>query len=158
MDAEAGVDTNDRIEVVYREQGERLWRSLVLSFGDRELASDAVAEAFAQLLARGDAVRDPAAWVWRSAFRICAGAMQDQRRVVPVPLEEPPRSNDDLLVVLEALGQLPERLRTAVVLADYAGYPHRVIGEMLGASSGTVAVRVHRGRRRLRELLEVDDD
>jgi hypothetical protein len=32
-----------------------------------------VSEAFAQALARGDGIRDPAAWVWRVAFLV-AGA------------------------------------------------------------------------------------
>jgi len=55
---------------------------------DPEVASDAVAEAFAQLIRRGDEVRDPRAWVWRSAFRI---ADRDVPRAAgqPPPLEMP---------------------------------------------------------------------
>ena len=67
------VGDQDRVEAVYRSVHPRLWRSLLSYTGDAELASDAVAEAFAQVLRRGDAVDDVAAWVWRSAFRI-AGA------------------------------------------------------------------------------------
>ena len=50
-----------------------LWRSLLAYTGDAELASDAEAEAFAQVLGRGEAVDNVAAWVWRSAFRIASG-------------------------------------------------------------------------------------
>ena len=44
----------DRAEEVYRRDGDRLWRSLLGFSGDREIADDAVAEAFAQLLQRGE--------------------------------------------------------------------------------------------------------
>jgi len=63
------------VEAVYRSVHPRLWRSLLSYTGDAELASDAEAEAFAQVLRRGDAVDDVAAWVWRSAFRIASGLL-----------------------------------------------------------------------------------
>ena len=34
------------------------------------------AEAFAQALRRGTAIRDPRSWVWRAAYRIAAGEKQ----------------------------------------------------------------------------------
>jgi hypothetical protein len=36
------------VEELYRRDGERLWRALLLYSGDREVASDSVAEAFGQ--------------------------------------------------------------------------------------------------------------
>ena len=68
------VGDQDRVEAVYRAVHPRLWRSLLAYTGDAELASDAEAEAFAQVLRRGDAVDDVEAWVWRSAFRIAVGS------------------------------------------------------------------------------------
>jgi DNA-directed RNA polymerase specialized sigma24 family protein len=41
------------VESVYREQGTRLWRAVFAYTGNREVADDAVAEAFTQLLHRG---------------------------------------------------------------------------------------------------------
>jgi len=154
----AAVGSVGGIEGVYRAEIARLWRALMLSFGDREVASDAVAEAFAQLLARGDGVRDQAAWVWRAAFRIAAGQMKERAMHdggVPEVAVDQPESVTDLL---RALAVLTTAQRTAVVLADYAGYRHGEIASMVGATAGTVAVRIHRGRRRLRELLEERDD
>jgi DNA-directed RNA polymerase specialized sigma24 family protein len=58
----------DELEVVYEEHGARLWRALLLFSGDPEVASDAVAEAFAKVLWRGDSVHSPERWIWRSAF------------------------------------------------------------------------------------------
>src|SRR3954453_23152905 len=77
--AMAVVEPQENVEAVYRADGERLWRAIYAFAGDAEIASDAVAEAFAQAIKRGAAIRDPAAWTWRAAFRISAGAMKERR-------------------------------------------------------------------------------
>jgi hypothetical protein len=41
------------VERLYRDDGARLWRAILFLSGDPEIANDAVAEAFAQALARG---------------------------------------------------------------------------------------------------------
>jgi hypothetical protein len=46
------------VESVYRQDGDRLWRALYAFAGNEDVASDAVAEAFAQALRRGSAIRD----------------------------------------------------------------------------------------------------
>jgi DNA-directed RNA polymerase specialized sigma24 family protein len=65
-----------RLERVYEEEGARPWRAVYLYAADREVASDAVAEAFAQALRRGNELRSPERWVWRTAFRIAAGELK----------------------------------------------------------------------------------
>jgi len=66
--ADADVHPVD-LERVYREQGPKMQRALLLFTGDRDVADDAVAEAFAQALARGSEMRShPAGFgAWRSA-------------------------------------------------------------------------------------------
>jgi RNA polymerase sigma-70 factor, ECF subfamily len=146
------------LEGLYRAEGQRLWRSLALSFGDPELAADAMAEAFAQAIRRGAAIRDPQRWVWKAAYRIAAGEKQRGAKgmdQVSEPTEEMPESITDLV---RALGRLTPNQRASVVLADYAGYSHREIAGVLGTSVPTVAVHVHNARRRLKGMLEVDED
>lgn len=46
------------VEAVYRADAERLWRAVHAFAGDADIASDAAAEAFAQLIHRGAAVRN----------------------------------------------------------------------------------------------------
>jgi RNA polymerase sigma factor (sigma-70 family) len=141
-------------EALYRRVSERLWRSLYAYTHDRELTNDALSEAFTQLIARGDAVRDPEAWVWRAAFRIAAGELKrrpsasDQIRTRSY---EMPDSTAD---VIKALGALPNRQRAVIVLHDYADRPAREVGEALGITRATVYVHLGAARRRLRELLE----
>jgi RNA polymerase sigma-70 factor (ECF subfamily) len=135
-------------------KAKRIWRALVAYTGDREVASDAMAEAFAQALARGGELRSAERWVWRAAFRIAAGELKARARDRPMTedlrydIPEPPR---DLIGALE---KLSPRQRAALVLHYYAGYSTREVGQIVGSSAATVRVHLSQARRRLRRLLE----
>ena len=151
------VSARRDLEVLYREHGKRLWWALVAFSGDREIASDAESEAFAQALRRGDAIRDPLAWVWRAAFRIAAGELKARGRQAASISEPWYELPEPAAEVTAALRQLPTQQRAAVVLHYYADRPIREVADVLGTSTSTVAVHLHRGRNRLRELLGEDD-
>jgi RNA polymerase sigma-70 factor (ECF subfamily) len=51
------------------------------------------------------------------------------------------------------LALLPEPQRECILLVDVAGYTAREAAETLGCPRGTVLARVHRGRRKLAQLL-----
>ena len=149
------------IERVYREDGPRLQRAVCLFTGDRDVADDAVAEAFAQALQRGEEIRDPLRWVWRVAFRVAAGAMKDRRRSIG-PLDSmSERSYEQSELPLEfmaALAKLSPKQRGAVILFHLGGYPTREVARILGSTAPAVTVHLSVGRKRLRELLEEHDD
>jgi RNA polymerase sigma-70 factor (ECF subfamily) len=152
--AVAVVELHQSVEAVYRADGERLWRAIYAFAGDAEIASDAVAEAYAQAIKRGAAIRDPAAWTWRAAFRISAGAMKERRAEAARradPAEHLDRHSDPDL--LAALRRLPDAQRAAVVLFYYADLPIRDIADRLGTNSLAVRANLSRGRGRLRQLL-----
>jgi RNA polymerase sigma-70 factor (ECF subfamily) len=65
----------------------------------------------------------------------------------------PPVDHDTVLVVREALGQLPVEQRAALVLVDLQGYSVAEVAEILGVAEGTVKSRCARGRTRLAVLL-----
>ena len=48
--------------------------------------------------------------------------------------------------------------RAAVILHDEEGYSAREVAQLLGISSATVRVHLHRGRKRLRESLGSEED
>jgi RNA polymerase sigma-70 factor, ECF subfamily len=154
----ADGDAERRLERVYREQGARLWRAVLLASGSREVADDAVAEAFAQALRRGREVRDPAAWVWQAAFRIAAGELKERGRMTTIAADPMIGMPEPFVDLWRALARLPLTQRASVVLADYAGWSHREIAKALGSSVSAVGVHVHRARKHLRELLEDEDD
>ena len=65
------------IERLYRESAPQLWRSIYgFAGGRRHLAEDAVAEAFARAIERVNEIRDPLAWIYRTAFRIASRELQ----------------------------------------------------------------------------------
>jgi RNA polymerase sigma-70 factor, ECF subfamily len=147
----------DEVERSYREQSEKLWRALLLFSADPEVANDAVAEAFAQALRRGPAVRDVDRWVWRAAFRIARGDLQHRRRYQPIASDVPGDLPTDTVDLIRALMTLTPKQRGSVVLHHYAGYSNRETAAILGATAASVGVHLERGRKRLRELLGDDD-
>jgi RNA polymerase sigma-70 factor, ECF subfamily len=148
----------DAIEDLYRQHGDRLWKAVFGYAQDRAIADDAVAEAFTQALRRGNELRDPAAWVWRVAFRVAAGELKHRSRRGPMA----DGSIDDdhaPLDLLRALGRLPLKQRAAIVLHHYAGYSTREVAEMIGSTPGAVRVYLSVARRRLRsDLLDPEAD
>lgn len=55
--------------------------------------------------------------------------------------------------IVEAIEELPEEYRTAVILSDVEGLPYAEIAELMDVPVGTVKSRLFRGRRRLQEVL-----
>ena len=53
-----------------------------------------------------------------------------------------------------ALARLPEAQRVAVLLVHGHDWSHGAVAALLDVAPSTVATHVHRGLRRLRELLE----
>jgi RNA polymerase sigma-70 factor (ECF subfamily) len=144
------------IEQTYRDEGDRLYYALLAYTGDPDNAREAVAESFARALASESSIREVTPWVWRVAFRVAAKDLKDRKTLTSAsPIEEHPSPEPSEL--FEALAQLSERQRASIVLHYYAGYSLDEIASILGTRKGTIGVHLHRGRLRLRELLEEDD-
>jgi RNA polymerase sigma-70 factor (ECF subfamily) len=145
------TSADERVEQVHQEQAPRVWRAVLAYAGDAEIANDAVAEAFAQVLRRGDEVRDPLGWVWRAAFHLATDELRRRRRDTRLPSEGSYEPSE----VQAALAQLSPAQRSAVVLHYFGGFRLSEIAEIGGISKATVGVHLTRARRRLRKLLEV---
>lgn len=139
---------------LYEREGARLWRAVFAYAQDRALTDDAVAEAFAQCLRRGEEVRDPRAWVWRAAFRIAAGELRARRRFQPLAVEPSAVDEFGAVELLRVLARLPGNQRAAAVLHWYAGFDTGEVAEMLGIARGTVRVHLSRARRQLASFLD----
>ena len=159
---DATVELNlraERVRSAYEVVHVRLWRALFAFSGSREIADEAEAEAWAQLLRRGDGVDDPAAWAWRSAFRIAAGELK-RRGASPTPGLVPDlgvSGPEPAIDLIAALRHLSDQQRVCVVLCDLAGYRATEAAAVLRTSAGTVRMQRMRAHRRLRELLEDRD-
>ena len=152
------LGTESAVERIYREHGPRLWRSITAFAGDPDVASDAVAEAFAQALRRGAELRDPLAWIWRVAYRLAAGELQ-RRGSLRSELPEIPETADTRgFEMVEVLRDLPANQRAALILHYYADLPVSEVAALMGVAAATVRVHLHRGRRGLVKILEDDDE
>jgi RNA polymerase sigma-70 factor (ECF subfamily) len=144
---------------LYRSEGDRLWRAIFAFTRDRTVTDDAVAEAFAQCIRRGTAVRSPRDWVWRAAFRIAAGELQERGRWRSLSIEHDATVDapDAPWELLDALARLSPHQRAAFLLRHVGGYDAAAIGSVLGCSASSARVHIFRARRRLREHLEASE-
>ncbi len=154
----AGEPIVDRVRDAYATTHARLWRAVLAFSGSRDITDDAVAEAFAQVLRRGDDVRDVEAWVWRSAFAIARGELA--RRSTPGPVadavgEAMPEPAVDLI---RALLTLPVADRELLVLVHIGGWSPTELAAITSTPASTVRVRLHRANRRARALFGQEED
>jgi len=142
------------LELVWRTDGARIWRAVAAYACDADIANDAVSEAFAQALARIDAIHDPVAWLWRTAFRLAVKELRARRRADVSPPEGAYDLPEPLHEVFRAFDRLSPNQRAAVLLHDYADRPTSEVAATLGMSAATVRVHLSQGRRRLRGILK----
>lgn len=148
-----------------RRHTDRLWRFAVRTVGDRQDAADALQEAFVSAFRaaptwRGDAT--VATWLHRIVLHACLDRLR-RRRVHRTewlgPENDRPMARDpvaDRMTVLDvdaALGELPPKLRAAVVLVDMEGMSVIEAAGVLEVPVGTVKSRAARARYRLAVLL-----
>ena len=135
--------------------------------GNPEDADDAAQDAMLSALVKLDQY-DPRRPFGPWLLRIVANAATDRRRRRTVRRVEPldvgltaggarPDTTAERRALGErlrqALAELPERRRVAVVLFDVEGYSHAEIAGVLGIPEGTVRSEVFHARLRLRALL-----
>ena len=137
---------------------------------DRELAADVSQEAFVRAWRalpnfRGDAKFST--WMHRITVNVAWTQRRKQKRHRADPIDEsfvepvsesisPERAAESAAIqgrLREALDQLPLPTRTVVVMKDVYGWTHGEIAEHLDITVTAAKVRLHRGRKALRDLL-----
>jgi RNA polymerase sigma-70 factor (ECF subfamily) len=138
---------------------------------NEEDARDVVQEAYLRAWKgirrfRGDA--QFSTWMYRITANAASTMVQKRRRhrvesldMVDEPIEasieaQPEAAAESAMgleEVTRAVEALPPKLRSIVVLKDVYGLSHEAIAEELGISVAAAKVRLHRGRKRLRDAL-----
>ena len=138
---------------------------------NEEDARDAVQESYLRAWKgikrfRGDA--QFSTWMYRITANAAATLVQKRRRrraesldtvdePIDTSIEGQPEAAAESAIGLEdlarAVAALPPKLRSTVVLKDVYGLSHEAIAEDLGISVAAAKVRLHRGRKRLRDVL-----
>ena len=145
--------------------------------GDRETAEDVVQETFLRCLRHSHqfpAIEQVSTWLYTIAGNLAKTELRRRKRWhwIPIgPSEEEERSafyepvdggqlpgeqTDTHQVkdtVVEAIHQLPDEFREAVLLRDLNGLSYEEIAKVINCPVGTVKSRVNRGRLRLQKTL-----
>ncbi len=139
--------------------------------GNEEDARDVVQEAYLRAWKsigkfRGDAAFST--WLYRITANAASTSLQRGRRHRSEPFAddfEPVDTTAEQMVsqgaesaetldrIADALDELPAKLRSVVVLKDVYGLSHEAIADELGISVSAAKVRLHRARRKLRDVL-----
>lgn len=139
-------------EEVFEQSGRDMYRVLfAFTGGRRQVAEDAVAESFARAIPRWDSIRDPRAWLFRTAFRCASKEMKG--RQPPVEDDSSFLQREDLTDVIRALRTISPRQRAAIVLHFEMDLPVAEVADRLGISPTTASVHIYRGRQRLAAML-----
>ena len=174
------MDTVGEFDEIFTEYHERLVRYLGRVVGDPALGQDLAQETLLRVHRAKEQPRNPEArtvWIYKIAHNVALDHLR-RRRGADAQWHAIPESEDggddadgvatsseDLSAedrleqqeIAECLRvhvhELPETLRACLILRDVEGLGEKPVAEILGCSVGTVKVRTHRARRKLRERL-----
>ncbi len=148
-----------------------LYRTARYLTRDATLAEDLVHDVVVKALEKHQGFRQGAAlrpWLFailrntvvdyyrRHGREVSSLDIDDHQDAIPDNVSVDERVLDGVLdeEIEEALAQLPEDMRLAVLLADVEEMSYKEIASVLGWPLGTVMSRIHRGRQKLRAALK----
>jgi RNA polymerase sigma-70 factor (sigma-E family) len=160
------MERNQReFEEFYAAARDDCLRVVLISVGDRDLAEDLVAEAFARAWMSWPKVRkhpSPRAWIVRTSLNVRVSWWRRRRREVALADHDtaaaasPYPGLDSSLVT--ALRRLPSRQREVIVLRLLLDLDTATTAQTLGMPAGTVASHLHRGLAALRRDIPALND
>jgi len=155
----------------------RLYHGLLHVLGSPEDAQDTAQEAFVHAFEKLGSFKGQAAfysWLFRIALNASISARRKTRRMsasvdsqrdetgIEPPDENPSNEpsyamtvSDRQRLVQQALSELSEEFRTALVLKEMEGMSYEEIAEVVDVPLGTVRSRIHRARLELRAKLSL---
>ena len=153
-----------------------IWRICWHYTGNREAAEDCGQEAMIRIWRSLESYRGDCAlesWVYRIAANCCMDWLRRKKRdksesmeplreqgfdpADPSPgTEEQVVAEDEHRRLREAITQLPEDQREALILTQLQKVPYEQAAVLLNVSEGTVKSRVNRAKARLKEILSAE--
>ena len=135
------------------------WATRLL--GDPDLGHDVATESFLRLLRHWDQVSEPRAWLYTTAANIVRDHWRKRgreqvayRRVGTAAEATAPHDVATTVTVREAVLDLPDRLRVAVMLHYFADLTVAQVASQLGKSEGTIKRDLWEARGRLATTLK----
>ena len=154
------------VEVIWRTRRTSMVAAVAAYCGQRDLAVDAVDEAFARALtrrARVEAMASPEGWILTVAFNTARrSAKRSGRRRAAERVDQERAGgwiepHDPRFELWAAVRELPERQRMAIALRYLADLTEPQIAELMGVAVGTVGASLTAARRTLAGRLALSD-
>jgi RNA polymerase sigma factor (sigma-70 family) len=158
----------DLTRALYEQYAHQIFRFCLHRLGSREEAEDAVQSTFLNVfrgLKRGIVPELESAWLFKIAHNVCLSRRRSSWRrgrvestadfdVVEELAAAPARREDELIGLQDALEQMPETQRRAILLREWQGLSYREIAEELELSQAAVETLIFRARRSLAKGLD----
>ena len=164
----AETSSVEAVHELYQRHYARLVRLAAMLLGDVNRAEEIVQDAFVDMMARWERIRDPAAAVSYLRISVANRARSDLRHLRVVRRSPGERPVDAVSAEIGALSHVEhERIMTAVsvlplrqgqvlILRYYGQLSEAEIAKSLGISRGAVKSHSSRGLRALRAVLDVN--
>lgn len=153
----------EQVAALFARHGDAVYAYAQARVGSN-LAADIVSDTFVVAWRRREVLPDPALpWLLATARRVVSTHIRSQRRQQSLVLRMESLSERQSQLapeagldheLLHALDRLTERDRETLLLVAWFDLTHAEAAKVQGCSPGTFAVRLHRARRRVRELLD----
>ena len=157
----------DSYTAFYNKFRERLFSYLMRYTGDCEISRDIMQESFTRYLEHYKNREYSVSLLYKIARNAMMDLLRKQKKEVSgTDKEQEDRSNsaeESLLIneeyrhVLDALQKLEHQERETISLALDGDLSYREVAAIVGISEANVKIRVHRARKKLRELLSKGD-
>ncbi len=171
------AQNQDKLAILVDRYRNPMYNFVFRFVGDQETAEDIVQETFLRCLkhsAKCPPIEYVRTWLYTIAGNLAKSELRRRKRwrwvsigpsdeetqetsYEPVDKEQLPDERTDSwnarAAVIEAIGQLPEEFRQAVLLRDINGLSYQEIATATQCPVGTVKSRVNRGRLRLQQQL-----
>jgi RNA polymerase sigma-70 factor (ECF subfamily) len=157
-------------EDILRIHGPAVWRTLFRLLGNRADADECFQETFLTALqfSRRQTIAHWPAWLQRVATSRAIDRLRQRPRhhtdsdseiidsvaSAVGDVSQPAENAESAEQLRRAMALLPSNQAEAIGLHALLGWSYQEIGRELGLSPNAVGVLIHRGKRRLRELLE----
>ena len=153
-----------KLAVLFERHHRRLFQYFLTLTGDRQQSEDLVQEVFFRILRYRqsyDQTKPYVAWMYQIARNSSREASR-KTRYEPIDQADPVspalgadeifRKRQEVGLLGEALGRLPEEKREVLVLSRFQNMKYEEIAQVLGCEVGAVKVRVFRALRALGQI------
>lgn len=151
---------SERIEMLYSQYADTLYRLAFVQLSSSHDAEDAVADVFVKYLSLQPSFKDgkhEKAWFIRVLLNKCKDMHRRKAVRAYTPLEDAATAiaaPEESKLLFEAIHKLPENNRTAILLHYFEGYSLEECAAILRTSVSAVKMRLMRGRTALKPLLK----